>query len=239
MPFDGPGAEEQLGSDLDIASTVDGEPGDVRLLRGELVDRLDRPLAHPVTGGQQLTPGPLGETLDAHRGEQAMGGPQLGAGVPAPVLAAQPFAVEEVGAGQCGAHAGPAETLDRLAIAVLSGLTSTQQGTRAGLGAQRPVGAAGAGRLHEPLPGVGCALGPAAADRRLDELGERPAEDTDVVVLDDDFGGSGCLVVPAEAVVEQRGGVVAGHSPPLAPARRPVQIGLDELGGLRFATPPG
>jgi High-affinity nickel-transport protein len=40
--------------------------------------------------------GPFGERLDAHRGELTMGGSQLGAGVPAPVLAAQPFAVQEV-----------------------------------------------------------------------------------------------------------------------------------------------
>jgi hypothetical protein len=103
----------------------------VRLLGSELADRLDRPLAHRVAGGQQLTPGPFGERLDAHRDEQVMGGPQLGAGVPAPVLAAQPFAVQQVGAGHGRAHAGTAEPLDRLAIEVLGGLALAQQGTRA------------------------------------------------------------------------------------------------------------
>src|SRR6266851_2720841 len=183
MPFDGPGAEEQLGPDLHVGAAVDGEPGNVRLLGGELADRLDRPPAHRVAGGQQLTPGPLGERLDAHRGEQAMGGPQLGAGVPAPVLAAQPFAVQEVGAGYGGAHTGPAEPLDRLAIGVPGGLTLTQQGTRARLGANRPVGAAGAGRLGKPLQSVGCARGLAAADGRLDQFGELPSEDAYVVIL--------------------------------------------------------
>src|SRR5260370_4373354 len=139
MPFDGPGAEEYLGPDLHVGAAVDGEPGDVRLPGGELADLLDRPLAHRVSGGQQLTPGPPGERLDAHRGEQAMGGPQLGAGVPAPVLAAQPFAVHEVGAGHGRAHAGTAEPLDRLAIAVLGGPTLTQRGTAARLRAKRPV----------------------------------------------------------------------------------------------------
>src|SRR5437016_13442162 len=103
-----------------------------------------------------------------------MGGPQLGAGVPAPVLAAQPFAVQEVGAGHGRAYAGPAEPLDRLAIAVLGGLTLAQQGTRARLGAKRPVGAAGAGGLGKPLQSAGCARGLAAADGRLDQLREPP-----------------------------------------------------------------
>ena len=82
MPFDGPGAEEQLGAHLDVGPAVDGEPGDVRLLVGELAGRLDRPFAHRVAGGQQLTPGPLGERLHADHGEQVIGGPQLAAGVP-------------------------------------------------------------------------------------------------------------------------------------------------------------
>src|ERR1700733_2177899 len=116
MPFDGPGAEEQLGPDLPVGTAVGGEPGDVRLLRGELADRLGRWLAHRVAGGQQLTPGALSERLDAHRGEQAMGGPQLGAGVLAPVLAAQPLAVQQVRAGYGRAHEGTAEPLDRLAV---------------------------------------------------------------------------------------------------------------------------
>jgi hypothetical protein len=48
MPFDGPGAEEQLGPDLHVGAAADGEPGDVRLLDGQLADRLDAPLAHRV-----------------------------------------------------------------------------------------------------------------------------------------------------------------------------------------------
>ena len=99
MPFDGPGAEEQLGPDLHVGAAAGGEPGDVRLLGGELAGRLDRPLAHRVAGGQQLTPGPPRERPHADRGKQVIGGPELGAGVPAPVLAAQPFAVQEVSAG--------------------------------------------------------------------------------------------------------------------------------------------
>ena len=55
MPFDGPGAEEYLGPDLHVGAAVNGEPGDVRLLGGELAGRLDRrlrtvsPVARPST----------------------------------------------------------------------------------------------------------------------------------------------------------------------------------------------
>src|SRR5689334_15502407 len=181
MPFDGPGAEEQLGPDFHVGAAVGGEPGNVRFLGGELAGRLGRPLAYRVTGGQQLTPSPFGKSLDAHRGEQVMGGPQLGAGVPAPVLPAQPFAVQEVSAGHGRAHAGTAEPLDRLAVAVLGGLAFTQQSPRAGLGAERPVGAAGAGRLGKPPESLGCARGLAAADGSLDKLGELPSQDAYVV----------------------------------------------------------
>ena len=45
-----------------------GEPGDLRLLGGELVARLDRALAHGLAGGQQLAAGALGERLGAHAG---------------------------------------------------------------------------------------------------------------------------------------------------------------------------
>ena len=45
-----------------------------------------------------------------------MGGAEFGAGVLAPVLAAQPFAVQEVGAGGAGRMRVRLEPLDRLAV---------------------------------------------------------------------------------------------------------------------------
>src|SRR4029077_18203370 len=141
-------------------------------------------------------------------------------------------------AGHGRAHAGTAEPLDRLAIVVLGGLTLTQQGTRACLGAKRPVGAAGAGRLGKPLQSVGCARGLAAADGRLDQLGELPSEDAYVVVLAHQLGGGEGLVVVAEAVVQQGGGVLASYTPPLTAAGHALHVGLDELGGLGLTAPP-
>ena len=92
---------------------------------GELAGRLDRPLTRRVAGGQQLMPGPVGDRLGAHRGEQAVGGPQLGRGIPAPVVAA-PFAGQEAGAGHGRAHAGAGEPVGGLAIVVLAGHTLAQ-----------------------------------------------------------------------------------------------------------------
>src|SRR6202035_5769147 len=73
---------------------------------------------------------------------------------------------------------------------------------------------------------------------RLDQLGERPSEDAYVVVLACQLGGGKSLVVAAEAVVQQGGGVLPGHSPPLATARHAVHGGLDELGGLGLTAAP-
>src|SRR2546421_100247 len=83
---------------------------------------------------------------------------ELIAAVTSAPLAAQPFAVQQVGAGQVHPQAGAAQTVDRLAVEVLGGCAVADQRSRAGLGAKRPVGPAGAGDAGEPLQGVGGAL---------------------------------------------------------------------------------
>ena len=69
---------------------------------------LGGPLAGAFAGGQQLDAGPFGEGLGAHRGEHLMRGAQLLARVAAAALAAQPFAVHQVGAGELGSRPGTA-----------------------------------------------------------------------------------------------------------------------------------
>src|SRR4029077_3322072 len=76
VPLNGARADEQLGADLGVRAPVTGEAGDLRLLRCELVACLDRPRAHRLAGGNQLTPGPLGESVCAHRSEHVVGGAQ-------------------------------------------------------------------------------------------------------------------------------------------------------------------
>jgi hypothetical protein len=48
------------------------QPGDLRLLRRELVPGLRGPPAGPFAGGQQLNAGPFGERLSAHRAEHVV-----------------------------------------------------------------------------------------------------------------------------------------------------------------------
>ena len=108
VPFDRAGAEKQRGADLGIGLPAPREPGDGRLLRGELGARLRRELAHRLAGGQQFAPGALGERLGTHRGQHLVCGPQLRAGVHAAVLAAQPFAVEQMGAAELRTEPGTA-----------------------------------------------------------------------------------------------------------------------------------
>ena len=69
-----------------------------------------------LSGGQQLALGSRRKRLSTHRAEHLVSGAELLTGVEAPALAAQPFAVEQMGAGKFGADAGTTEPLDRLAV---------------------------------------------------------------------------------------------------------------------------
>jgi DNA-binding CsgD family transcriptional regulator len=122
VPLDRARAEEQLAADLRIRKPLTGQPGDLRLLRGELAGRLDRPLPHGLAGGEQLAPGALGEPRDPHRGQHFVGSAELLPRVHPAVLTAQPFSVEQVCAGQFYPDAGAAEPLDGLAVQTLRGL---------------------------------------------------------------------------------------------------------------------
>ena len=68
----------------------------------ELLGGLGAPLAGAFSGGQQLDPRSFGEGPGAHGGEHVMRGAQPFAGVAAAALAAHPFAVDQVGAGELG-----------------------------------------------------------------------------------------------------------------------------------------
>ena len=127
VPLDRPRADEQLGTDFRIGIAGPGEPGDLGLLGSELVGRLEAALAHVLAGRQQLAAGSLGEPFDPHRGQPLAGGPQRLARFRAAVLAAQPFAVQQVRAGQFHPDAGAAESLYRLAVQVLGGLAAAEQ----------------------------------------------------------------------------------------------------------------
>src|SRR5437879_13863847 len=80
---------------------------------------------------------------------------QLLASVDPAALAAQPFAVEEVSAGELHPDASPGEPLDRLAIEPLGGLAIAKERSRARLDAERPVRSTGSSVGPEPPNGVG------------------------------------------------------------------------------------
>ena len=66
--------------------------------RGQVVSCLDGAPARGFTGGKQLTGGSIGEPAGADGGEHVMGGPQLITRIDSPVVAAQPFTINEMAA---------------------------------------------------------------------------------------------------------------------------------------------
>src|SRR5580693_9715046 len=63
-------ADEQLRADLRVRQAVAGEPGDLLLLRRELLARIGAAFAYLLTRRDQLAAGALGERLHSDRGEQ-------------------------------------------------------------------------------------------------------------------------------------------------------------------------
>jgi hypothetical protein len=67
MPLHGARAEEEPGADLGVGEPVAGQLGDLALLRGQIVARLDSSLADPLARRLQLSEGALGERLHPDR----------------------------------------------------------------------------------------------------------------------------------------------------------------------------
>src|SRR4051794_41956960 len=93
---------------------------------------------------------------------------QLLARVEPAALPAQPFAVQEVSAGELHADASPGEPLDRLAIEPLGGLAIAKERPQARLDAERPVRSTGSSLGREPPQGVGGRLRPPPPNRGPD-----------------------------------------------------------------------
>ena len=157
------------------------------------------------------------------------------------LLAAQPLAVQQLRAGEVDARSRlRAEPLDRLAVERLGSLALAQQRARAGLAPERPVRAGGARPLLEPPQRRGGDVGRAGPRGRLDQLGERPAEEAQVARTRTRAGrrparprsGRGrCAAPPARTR--------PGRSPALRRARSRPRWGLDQLRGLGPVAAPG
>src|SRR5580693_813510 len=206
MVGDGGGADEQLRGDLRVGGAVPGQPGDQRFLRGQGIWRLDGAFADLATAGPQLDARPFGKRRGADRIKDLMGAGELIAGVTPAPLAAQPLAVDQVGAPQFHPQAGAAETVDRLTVEVLGVLAVADQRPRAGLDTKHPVGLAGAGYIREPLHGAGRTLRHPAVHRRLDQLDERPAGELNRRgILTPPLRRGQRLLIAAHAVVQHGG----------------------------------
>jgi len=88
--------DEELGADLGVRETVRGELRDMCLLRSEFGVRVRRALADLLSGREELAASAFGERLHSHRGEQFVCGSKLVTGIGASVVAAEPFAVQQM-----------------------------------------------------------------------------------------------------------------------------------------------
>jgi hypothetical protein len=96
-------------------------------LRGELVERGDCPLADALTGCLELNPRALCERLHPEVCEEPVRSSKLVPRVDPARLAPEPFAEDQVGAGQVEPKAGGLEPLDRLAVERLRGAAFREQ----------------------------------------------------------------------------------------------------------------
>src|SRR3954469_19508011 len=177
MPLDGPRAEKESRTDLGIREALAGQRRDLSLLRGQVVARLDRPLAHRLASRLKLSACASGESLHPDRRELVVGGMELHTCVDPAVLAAQPLPVEQMSAGELGTKPGPCQSLDRLAMQPLGTLTLAQERPAARLDSQAPVGVAGRGGRYHLLERTDRYLGPRGADRRFDQLSRCPGRE--------------------------------------------------------------
>src|SRR4249920_3579040 len=116
MPFDRACAEEELCAYLRVREADPGEPGDLLLLRRELVARLVATLAHLLARCDQLAASALCERLHPDRDEHVVGRAQLLSRVETSPLAAQPLPVEQMRTGELRTESRTAEPIDRFAV---------------------------------------------------------------------------------------------------------------------------
>ena len=149
--LDSAATDEQPRADLGVRQALTGQPRNLRLLGSQLCTGLDRTLAGGFARGLQLTLGPLGKRLHAHRVEHVVGSAQLHARVAAAPFAAQPLPVKKMGSGKLSAHARMPQAVDRLTVQPIGGVAFAEQGADTSLDSQHPVSGREAGALGKPL----------------------------------------------------------------------------------------
>ena len=197
-----------------------GEPGDLRLLRGELVARLGacacgRSRRWPAAraGRARRTPRRRSRRTSRRRRAAARGRRRAGSRGAATRRT-------QMGAGELDAMPGAREPLDRLAVERVGRLASLSSARERASDAERPVGAAARGRSSSRASAVGRDVGPPLADGRLDQLDERPADEAQVVVLAAALAARRARPRSGRAVVQHRRRVAR---PCRAPVPRPAR----------------
>ena len=163
----------RLRRDLEVGAPVSCEPGDVRLLRSEIVAGTDVALADLLARRDQLPTRPFRERLGAHHDEHLVCGAQLTASIDSPVLPSQPLAVQKVRSGEFSSELRATQPLQRIQVIRLGILAFADQGQRPCLEPRCPVRAGDRYRRQSPHC-VACEFRLAASDRGLDQLRERP-----------------------------------------------------------------
>src|SRR5262249_55099446 len=120
-------ADEELRADVGVGETIPGELGDLRLLGREHATRLVGTGPGSLPRCLELPPGALGERLGPGMAEHLVCGSKFVAGVDAPVLAAQPLAVDQVCAREMDGDPRAPESFYCLAVQELGSLAVAQQ----------------------------------------------------------------------------------------------------------------
>jgi hypothetical protein len=165
---------------------------------------------------------------------------QLLARVDARLLTPQPLAAEQVRTGDVNDDPAAPEMVDRLAVQRVGLVAVAQQRARAGLHAERPARTGDARALSELRQRPGCLVKGAAPHARLDELGQRPAEEPQILVLARAPGRGERDRVLAEPVVRHRQRVLGQADRPSSSAGGRIGDGRpDQLLGLDPVAAPG
>src|SRR6516164_1880306 len=205
VPLDRARAEEQPRTDLRVRQPIASQLCDLPLLGGQIVARLDRPLACFLARRQKLPTRALCERFDPHRREHVVRRAELCARVDPAILAAQPFAVHQMGAGERGKNPAALKPGDRLSIQVVRVVPGADESVATSLGSQRPVRATGARGLRQARERLRCGLSLAAPYCGLDELGQAPIAKRMVCVVRASLSCRLKRLVVATETVEQHG----------------------------------
>jgi hypothetical protein len=195
---------EQPRADQGVGQPVAGQSGDQRFLRFEQAEGDRCASARCLAGGRQLAAGPLGEPLCTKPVEKLVGGAQLVAGVDSTVLAAQPLAVHQLGPSQVERDTATAEARNRLLVEGFGARAGGQQGARAGLDPESPVGTTRLCPFDQTLKRHGGELVAAAPHGGFDQFGQRESEQTEPIVSGCQIGCGSGLLIPGEAVEQYR-----------------------------------